>query len=209
MLNPEYFRKVNDKVEVNRVEIFRERIEGFLQSGPGPVPNSITSFGSSQIYSDFVGMAVYPGDRTQETFFQNNIDEPEVKSMIYKHPFSINSEVTVYAITDFDVSPIDDQFFRYNVRIEFTSLLDEMLRDIMKEMRKYVSHIQSCYQTFYTNSDFYDHEAQMLKPLGFVELNKEYGFILNEVEDGIEYQPSLDKRNQQREAYWTKVPHLY
>tara|TARA_A100001391_G_scaffold200083_1_gene184055 strand:+ start:1602 stop:4262 length:2661 start_codon:yes stop_codon:yes gene_type:complete len=211
MLNPEYFRRVNDKVEVNRIEVSRERKElGFLQTGPGPIPNSIATSTTTQIYSDTVGSAEYPGDRMQKTFFaSNNIDEPEVKSTIYRHAFRVNDDVAVYAVTDFDVSPTDDQIFTYSVRVDFISLLDEMLRDIMKEMRQYVAHIQSCYQTFYTNSEFYDHEAQMLKPLGFVELNKEYGFILNEVEDGIEYQPSLDKRRQQREAYWTKVPHLY
>ena len=55
---------------------------------------------------------------------------------------------------------------------------------------------------------FYDHEAQMLKPLGFVELNKEYGFAMED-EDGLEYSSTLDRTNQQREAYWTKMPQLY
>ena len=209
VINPEYFRKINDKVEVRAVRIERERIENFEAFGPGPVPNSVTTLGSSQIYTEIVSDSSWPGERTQENYYSSNIDDREVKSKIHKHAFSINDDVTLYAITDYDVSAFDDEHIRYNARIDFVSLIDERLRDLMKEMRKYFTHLQSCYQTFYTNSEFYNHEIQMLTPLGFVELNKEYNYILEEVEDGLEYVPTLDREERRREAYWTRIPQLY
>ena len=191
------------------MKVRRERIENFEAFSPGPVIQSIATLGSSQVYSETVSDSSWPGDRTQENYYPSNIDEPEIKSKIHKHAFSINDDVTLYAVTDYNVSAFDDEHIKYNVRIDFVSLIDEVLRDIMKEMRQYFAQLQSCYQTFYTNSEFYDHEIQMLKPLGFVEINKEYNYTLEEVEDGLEYKPTLDRTRRQREAYWIKIPYLY
>jgi|TARA_R110001583_G_scaffold10061_9_gene46963 hypothetical protein len=200
-INPEYFQEIDNKTETRMISTSRTRIVR--------TPNGTqTSNGSGNILS-----SIWPGDPIQEsyeyetgTIYLDLTDAP-VKSKITKWPFEINNDISLYSIIDYDVSPLVQEHFKYSIKIEYVSLIDQMLKDKISEMRTCVAQIQSNLQFFY--STFYDHDHQIMTPAGFKEINKEYGYGVLDIDRELVYSPDDDDIEKQKQAYWTKGPQLY
>jgi hypothetical protein len=202
-INPEYFQEIDNKTQISAIYIGRTKITRLPFGGETSVTNQ-------NILS-----SNWPGDSVQKnyeyepgTIYQDPTSAP-VKSEIKKQPFRINQDVSLYSIIDHDVSPFIQEHFKYDIRIEYTSLLDEMLKNKILEMQECMSQIQSSFNTFYNNSHFYDHQHQLMSPEGFKEINKEHGYGVLDNNNQIEYSSADDNSDLQKQAYWTKAPQLY
>ncbi len=210
-INPEYFQEIDNKTETKSISIGRTRIT-LLPNGAQAIAGVSTQSGIADVVTENILLSTWPGDNIQENYqegFLIDTTGAEVKSKITKWPFEINNDITLYSIIDYDVSPFIQEHFKYNIRIRYTSLIDDMLKDKISEMLACISEIQSSFQFFYNNSSFYDHAHQNMSHEGFIEINKEYGYEIIDNDGEVQYNPSDDVPEVQKKAYWTKGPQLY
>ncbi|QDP62132.1 MAG: hypothetical protein GOVbin1807_131 [Prokaryotic dsDNA virus sp.] len=213
-INPEYFLEINDKTEIKEIKINRTELKVFPNGAQANAGTS-TQSGIADVITEQILFSEWPGDLVQKNYeYQAGViyEDPTsapVKSQIRKWPFSINNDVSLYSILDYDISEFIQEFFQYGVEVGYISLIDEMLKDKIFEMQDCLSEIQSSFQMFYNNSQFYDHEYHTMTPEGFKEINKEYGFGVIESDQGLIYNEGDDDVERQRKAYWTRAPQLY